>query len=143
MSWFTSIFSSGVDKVVDSVTDGLDKLFTSDEERLQLKNALQVEMNKLKTEMENKSLEYEKEVTKRWTSDNDNMVTRMVRPISYIFVLALFAIMVLTDGNIGEFSINQSYIPVIETLLATMTIAYFGSRGVEKTMKSFKGNKEN
>lgn len=135
MSWFTSIFSSGVDKVVDSVADGLDNLFTSDEERLTLKNALQVEMNKLKLEMENKSVEYEKEVTKRWTSDNESIITKLVRPVGYSFVLLLFGIMVLSDGNIGEFKVAESYYGIIETLLVTMTVAYFGSRGYEKGMK--------
>jgi uncharacterized membrane protein (DUF106 family) len=139
MSWFTSIISGGVDKVVDSVSNGLDALFTSDEERLKLKNALQKEMNKLELELENKSMEYEKEITKRWESDNEHFITRLVRPISYIFVLVLFALMVLFDGNVGEINIVDSYIPVIETLLVTMTIAYFGSRGGEKMMKTFKG----
>lgn len=137
MSWIKDIFTGGADKIVDSVSKGLDNLFTSDEERLQLKNALQVEMNKLSTELEAKSLEYEKEVTSRWTSDNEHIFTRLVRPISYIFVLVLFAIMVLGDGNIG-ITVKDAYVPVIETLLTTMTIAYFGSRGVEKSIKHFK-----
>lgn len=137
MSWITDIFSGGVDKVVDSVSKGLDNLFTSDEERLQLKNALQTEMNKMQIEIENKSMEFEKEITERWKSDNEHIFTRLVRPISYIFVLILFAIMVIGDGNIG-INIKNAYVPVIETLLTTMTIAYFGSRGVEKSIKHFK-----
>ena len=139
MSWFSSILSSGVDKVVDSVATGLDNLFTSDEERLVLKNKLQEEMNKLQLELEEKSVEYEKEITKRWSSDNEHFITRLVRPISYIFVLALFALMVLFDGNLGDMKIVEAYIPVIETLLVTMTVAYFGSRGAEKITKVFKG----
>ena len=35
-----SILAGGIDKVVDSVGNAIDKLVTSDEERLQLKNAL-------------------------------------------------------------------------------------------------------
>ena len=94
-------------------------------------------MNVFKTDMESKSLEYEKEITKRWESDSEHTITRLVRPVSFIAVLCLFGVMVLFDGNVGEISIKSAYIPVIETLLATMTISYFGSRGVEKTMKSF------
>jgi uncharacterized membrane protein (DUF106 family) len=135
MSWFSGIISGGVDKVVDSVSKGLDSLFTSDEERLKLRNALQKEMNNLQLELENKSVEYEKEVTKRWESDNEHFITRLVRPISYIFILVLFALMVLFDGNLGDMHIQEAYIPVIETLLVTMTIAYFGSRGAEKVTK--------
>ena len=141
MSWFSSILSGGVDKVVDSVSKGLDNLFTSDEERLVLKNKLQEEMNKLELELESKSIEYEKQISERWKSDNEHFITRLVRPISYIFVLALFALMVLFDGNVGEIHIVDAYIPVIETLLITMTVAYFGSRGAEKMTKTFKGCK--
>lgn len=138
MSFFTKIFSGGVDKVVDSIGNAIDSLVTSDEEKLILSNKLAEEMNKFKVSMEDKSLEYEKTVTDRWKSDNEHIITRLVRPLSYMFVLFLFAIMVLFDGNKGEFSITESYIPVIETLLVTMTVALFGSRGAEKTMKYFK-----
>jgi len=139
MSWISNIFSSGAAKVVDSVGSALDGVFTSDEERLQLENELKKAMNVFKQDMENKSLEFEKEITKRWQSDAEHTITRLVRPLSYIAVLSLFGFIVLLDGNYGGFVVNTAYIPVIETLLATMTVAYFGSRGVEKTMKSFKG----
>jgi hypothetical protein len=98
-------------------------------------------MNKFKLQLQEKANDYEKEVTKRWVSDNEHFMTRLVRPLSYIFVLVLFAIMVLCDGNLGQFTINQSYISVIQTLLATMTVAYFGSRGIEKSIKHFKKEK--
>ncbi len=42
------------------------------------------------------------------------------------------------DGNVGEFNVNQAYIPMLETILVTVTIAYFGSRGVEKVTKTVK-----
>lgn len=81
----------------------------------------------------------EKEISKRWISDNENLLTRIVRPLSFAMVLILFGGIVLTDGNIGQFKINEAYIPVIETLLTTMVLAYFGSRGMEKITKQFKG----
>lgn len=137
MSW-TSIFSGGVDKIVDSVSKGLDELFTSDEERLKAEEL----MARIKAEAHLKDeeikLEFEKEITKRWTSDNEHIITRLVRPVSYISILALFGFIVLLDGNMGEFAVNTAYIPVIESLLAIMTVAYFGSRGAEKISKSIK-----
>ncbi|MCW8932180.1 MAG: hypothetical protein OQL19_18345 [Gammaproteobacteria bacterium] len=141
MNWFTSLFSSGASTVIDSVGNAIDKLVTSDEEKITLKNELASSMNKFTLEMEAKSNEFEQEITKRWVSDNEHIITRLVRPLSYSFVLVVFAVVIFADGNIGEFAINQAYIPVIETLLATMTVAYFGSRGAEKTMKHFKGGK--
>jgi Na+/serine symporter len=109
---------------------------------LKLKNELTTIITNHEAVMETKAIEFEQEITKRWTSDNEHLVTRLVRPISYMLVLTVFGIMIFTDGNIGMFSIKDGYLPIIETLLATMTIAYFGSRGVEKTMKHFK-SKEN
>lgn len=140
MSWFSSLITGGVDKVVDSVATGLDSLFTSDEEKLILKNELEKIRNQMKLEQLELAQEQEKEITKRWVSDNENILTRLIRPISFIFVLILFGAIILTDGNIGEFKVNIAYIPVIETLLTTMVIAYFGSRGAEKITKSFKEN---
>ena len=134
MSWLGKLFSDGASKLVDSI----DGLVTSDEERLKLRNELQAGMNQLAIEMEAKANEHEQEITKRWQSDNEHAITRLVRPLSYTAVLVLFGAIVIADGNIGGFVVNTAYIPVIETLLATMTIAYFGSRGVEKTMKNFK-----
>ena len=137
MNWL-SIFSGGIDKVVDSVFNGIDELVTSDEEKLALKN----ELIKAKMEAEKQARidasAYEQEITKRWVSDNEHIYTRLVRPVSFSMVLALFGSVVLTDGNIGEFTVNPSYIPVIETLLVTMVISYFGSRGIEKVSKVMK-----
>jgi spore maturation protein SpmB len=138
MSWFTDLFSSGVSKVVDSVGAVIDDLHTSDEEKLALKQKIEIEMNKFRIEQMNAQAKYDQEITKRWTSDNEFQVTRLVRPLSFTAVLVLFGAVILTDGNIGEFSIKAAYIPVLEGLLYTMVVAYFGSRGAEKITKTIK-----
>ena len=135
MSWFSNLFSEGAAKVTDSISKGLDSLFTSDEERLQAKILIEKEINTFKVAQLSALAQYDKEVTKRWTSDNEHFITRMVRPLSFIFVQILFGSIVLLDGNMGEFSVKEAYIPVIEGLMLTMTIAYFGSRGAEKVFK--------
>lgn len=137
MSWFTTLFSSGVDKVVDSVADGLDSLFTSDEEKLILKNKLESIRNEMKVKAMEDALQHEQEITKRWTSDNEHFITRLVRPLSFAWLMVLFSVVVVGDSNWG-FTVKDAYIPVIETLLVTMTVAYFGSRGLEKVSK-FRG----
>ncbi len=138
MSILTNILTGSVDKIVDSVSSGLDSLFTSDEEKLILRNELHKIKNEMKLEQIKIAQEQEGEITKRWLSDNENIITRLVRPISFCFILILFGAIVLTDGNVGEFKINEAYVPVIETLLVTMVISYFGSRGLEKVTKSMK-----
>jgi hypothetical protein len=78
------------------------------------------------------------EVTKRLKYDNEHTITRLVRPITYASMFIMFLSMVFFDGNIGEFTINPLYVPVIQSLFGTMTVFYFGSRGIEKVMKTWK-----
>ena len=95
--------------------------------------------NILLQEMENDMVEMV-EVTKRLGMDNEHAVTRLVRPVSYGAMFVLFMSLVLLDGNMGEFTVDKAYVPVIQSLFSTMTIFYFGSRGIEKVMKEFKKN---
>ena len=135
MSWLSEIFSSSASAIVDSVGNAIDKLVTSDEEKLQLKNELvkiQLEATLKANEQAN---EAEGQITERWKSDNEHWLTRLVRPLSYAWVILLFSSVVIMDGNIGQFKINVAYIPVIESLLITMTLAYFGARTIEKFKK--------
>tara|TARA_R110000822_G_scaffold302649_2_gene427010 strand:- start:73219 stop:73725 length:507 start_codon:yes stop_codon:yes gene_type:complete len=77
------------------------------------------------------------ELTKRLQSDNEHPITRLVRPISYGLMFILFLSCVFFDGNVGTFKIKEVYIPTIESLFGTMTVFYFGSRGIEKIMKTW------
>ena len=139
MGMFDSIVTAGVEKIVDVALDGIDKLFTSDDERLAHKTKLTIATQEFKLQLEQSLGKFEEEVTKRWQSDNEHMVTRLVRPLSFAWVIVLFSVIIVGDSNFG-FNVKEAYIPVMETLLTTMTIAYFGSRGVEKGIKHFKGN---
>ena len=135
MSWFTDLFSSGVSQVIDSVGKAIDENTTSDEEREKIKLALTKELNDFKSKQLTAQADYDKEITKRLISDNEHIITRLIRPLSYCFILFCFVILVFFDGNLGGFAVNKAYIPVIENLLTVMTIFYFGSRGIEKVTK--------
>ncbi len=141
MAWYnpTTWFSEGAEKVIGAIGSIVDNVHTSEEEKQLIMLELQKQMDKMQQSQLEAQAKYDEEITKRWQSDNEHTVTRLVRPISFAFILLLFALVVLFDGNIGEFSINPAYIPVIEGLLYTMVIAYFGSRGAEKLTKSIKG----
>jgi len=134
----SSILSGGIDKIVDSVGSAVDKIFTNDEEKLQLKNALVEIKIKAQLETENNYLKHEQEITKRWQSDNEHIITRAVRPGVVIWSFFLLTVVMVLDGNIGTFTVKEAYIPILETIVITVTIAYFGSRGVEKTAKVIK-----
>tara|TARA_R110002072_G_scaffold71234_1_gene171062 strand:- start:1096 stop:1569 length:474 start_codon:yes stop_codon:yes gene_type:complete len=90
-------------------------------------------------EMANKLLDMDilemQQITARLKSDNEHIVTRLVRPVAYGAMFMLFMFVVLLDGNLGEFQIKAQYIPVIQSLFGTMTMFYFGSRGAEKIAK--------
>tara|TARA_R110000796_G_scaffold138093_1_gene254162 strand:+ start:798 stop:1286 length:489 start_codon:yes stop_codon:yes gene_type:complete len=111
--------------------NGLGELIRAD------KTLSQPDKDILLQEMENDMVEMV-EITKRLQIDSEHAITRMIRPVSYAAMFVLFMSVVLLDGNLGTFSIDKAYIPVIQSLFGTMTIFYFGSRGVEKIMKTFK-----
>ena len=148
MSWFTDIISTGVDKVVDSVGNAIDKNMTTDHERMQMQNELEkirlqakLDAAKLEAEAESKM---DEEVTKRWQADmqGDDPAAKKVRPYSLVYMLFLMTIIVLGDSiQLLQFEVKDSYISLIETLLVTMVVAYFGSRGIEKVTQIKNGIK--
>ena len=138
MGWFTDLFTSGFAKVVDSVGGVIDNLHTSDDEKLAAKQKLTEEMNRFQAIMLEAQAQYDKQITERLKSDNQHWMTRLIRPLSMAVMLGLFVVVVLMDGNIGRFSINPDYIPVIETLLQTMIVFYFGARTIDKGVTYFK-----
>ena len=101
------------------------------------KNLLEADKNILLQEMENDMIEMV-EVTKRLQIDSEHTLTRLVRPVTYGAMFLMFLACVFLDGNIGTFAIDKAYVPVIQSLFGTMTIFYFGSRGIEKVMKTMK-----
>ena len=79
-----------------------------------------------------------KEATERLRIDSEHSITRLVRPVTYMFFSIVFFSLVFFDGNIGDFTVNKAYVPVIETIFSTMTVFYFSSRGFEKIAKTWK-----
>lgn len=139
MSWWTQLFAGGIDKVVSSVGEAADRLITSDEERGKLKNELALieakallDGKKMELEAETK---LEEEVTKRWQADlgQDDVLAKRVRPISLLFLLLFMSGIIIADSiNVVGFDVKPAYIGLIESLLLTVFVAYFGSRGIEK-----------
>lgn len=134
-------FSAPVDKVVDSVGTAIDKLVTSDEERLALKNELANARLQANLEGEKLELEFDKELTKRHQLDmqSDDKLSKRIRPLSLVFLLGVTAILSITDGNIVwndyVFTIQEHYIDIYQSLLLLAFGFYFGGRSVEKVAK--------
>jgi hypothetical protein len=69
------------------------------------------------------------EISKRWESDmkSDSWLSKNTRPMALIFLT-----LSLLDGFNLSFGIDSEWIGLLKSLLITVYVAYFGSRGVEK-----------
>ena len=116
--------------VVKQVGDVIDNLSTSEEERLEAKR----KMEEVLMQAESQAQE---QVTRRWEADmkSDNWLSKNIRPLICIFLTAMFIIISIFDGNLGEFVISPAYIPIYQTLLITVYGAYFAGRSIEKIRK--------
>ena len=74
------------------------------------------------------------EVTKRWTSDmeSDSWLSKNTRPLALIFLTIVTTLIIIVDSTGLNFEVKHSWIMLLETLLVTVYVAYFGSRGAEK-----------
>ena len=122
-----SILGGLVSKVLPAATNLIDELHTSGEEKAAAKQ-------KLEELLVSAEADAQKEVTERWNADmqSGNWLAANIRPITLIFLTAVFAILSVTDGNIGEFAIGDAYKPIYQTLLLTVYCAYFAGRSIEK-----------
>ena len=124
MGILNKLFNSG--DVIKEVGGVLDNLTTSKQEKLQAKK-----------EIKQVVLDYEKsmqeQVTSRWLSDNNgSLLTKNIRPLALAFLTFMFVLISVFSGNIGQFNIQEEFIPVYQTLLIVIYTAYFGGRSFEK-----------
>ena len=124
--------SGGVIKEVGNV---IDKLTTTEEERLEVKKQIQ-------QILEDADSKAQEEVSKRWEADmrSDSFLSKNIRPMVLIYLTVIFTVCAFFDGNVGEFIIAEEYIPIFQTLLVTVYGAYFVGRTWEKA-KSISNNK--
>ncbi len=123
ISWLTG-------GLVKEVGDVIDKLTTTKEEKLEIKNQLQVILEKAEANAQT-------EITSRWKSDmsSDSFLSKNIRPMVLIYLTFIFSVLAFADGNIGQFKIAEAYIPIFQTLLVTVYGAYFVGRSWEKGRK--------
>ena len=119
--------------VIKEVGNVIDKLTTTEEERLEAKRQLQI----IFEEADNNA---QQQVTDRWNADmaSDSWLAKNIRPLVLVFLTFVFSLLAFTDGNIGEFRIAKEYIPIFQTLLVTVYGAYFVGRTWEKAKSIIK-----
>ncbi len=129
IQWLTG----GVIKEVGSV---IDKLTTTEEEKLLIKKQIQEIMEKANNDAD-------AQITRRWESDmkSDSWLSKNTRPMALIFLSFMAIAFIWVDSHHEiSFTVEQEWIGLLKQLLTTVYIAYFGSRGVEK-FKSISNNK--
>tara|TARA_Y100001973_G_C5183290_1_gene326221 strand:- start:909 stop:1364 length:456 start_codon:yes stop_codon:yes gene_type:complete len=74
------------------------------------------------------------EVSKRWSSDmqSDSWLSKNTRPMALIFLTVSMVLLIFVDSSDIEFSVDSGWIDLLKSLLITVYVAYFGSRGAEK-----------
>ena len=74
------------------------------------------------------------EVSKRWTADmkSDSWLSKNTRPMSLIFLTLSMVLLILLDSFEWDFNVSEGWVSLLQTLLVTVYVAYFGSRGAEK-----------
>tara|TARA_R100000935_G_scaffold57478_1_gene91492 strand:- start:290 stop:688 length:399 start_codon:yes stop_codon:yes gene_type:complete len=117
--------------VINSISNAIDKLTTTEEEKLIIKKQIQEILEKADTEAQ-------EQVSKRWEYDmkSDSFLSKNIRPMVLIYLTFIFTVLSFFDGNISGFVVAEEYIPIFQTLLVTVYGAYFVGRSWEKTKRS-------
>ena len=128
MKKLLSLLTGGLIKDVGNV---IDKLTTTDEERLAAKQKIQELLEKADRDAQT-------QITERWKLDmqSDSFLSKNIRPLVLIYLTVIFTALAFFDGNIGGFKVAEEYIPIFQSLLITVYGAYFVGRTWEKSKKS-------
>lgn len=141
MSFITDIFSNSVGAVVDSVGSAIDKLVTSDAEKLALKNELIKIQTDAKLKEQEIDIQYAMEATKRQSNDmqSDSWLSKNIRPMTLIFILVMYSLLSISSGF--EFEVTESYVSLLGEWGMLIMSFYFSGRTIEKVSSIIKDKK--
>lgn len=126
-----------IKKIASPITDIVDKAVVDKDLKKQLKHEIEQSL------LDQQNM-IEKEISKRHALDmkSDSWLSKNIRPMTLAFLIFVFVVISFFDGNIGSFSVDESYIPVYQRLLSLVFTFYFGSRGFEKITKIYKDSEK-
>ena len=77
------------------------------------------------------------EVSSRWSDDmaSDSWLSKNTRPLTLIYLTVATTLYIVLDSMNISFDIDAAWVELLKTLLVTVYVAYFGSRGFEKFNK--------
>ena len=111
---------AGLLRMVGGLIGGSDSITPQDkEEALKLLEMDMVEME---------------EISKRWTADmsSDSWLSKNTRPMTLIFLTVSSVFLIILDSLNIDFGVSTEWIDLLKSLLITVYVAYFGSRGINK-----------
>ena len=141
MSFWASVkgfFSGSAGTIIEKTGEAIDRLVTSDEERLILKNEMAKIVNDEIKENHRHIEALESEVTSRHLADmkSDSWLSKNIRPLTLIFLTV--AVVALAYLTVFKADVNpealEMWIGLFTGLLMLVYGFYFGSRGIEKVM---------
>ena len=108
MKKLLSLLTGGLIKDVGNV---IDKLTTTDEERLAAKQKIQELLEKADQDAQT-------QISERWKLDmqSDSFLSKNIRPLVLIYLTVIFTALAFFDGNIGGFKVAEEYIPIFQSL---------------------------
>ena len=114
--------SSGVLGIVKNLIDKEDPKILPPEDKEKALKLLELDQIELQ------------EVSKRWESDmkSDSWLSKNTRPMTLIYLTVITSLYIILDSLDIAFEIDESWVELLKTLLVTIYVAYFGSRGFEK-----------
>ena len=79
-------------------------------------------------------------VSERWKADMtaDSWLSKNVRPMTLVFLTLACTILIVIDSFHTLFDVDSAWVDLLKTLLVTVYVAYFGSRGAEKVFHKSK-----
>lgn len=135
-----SIINKFTGGIVNEVSTGLDNLFTSDEERLQARNAFAAINEKIVAGGNELAAKINQAITDRHKADmmSDSWLSKNVRPLALVIMttFTLLFLMFVQPETPVELSTYEVKLGLLTSLDLLIFGFYFGSRGVEKVVAS-------
>ena len=63
---------------------------------------------------------------------SDSWLSKNTRPLTLIFLTVCMMLLIFIDSTGLDFSVDSGWVDLLKSLLITVYVAYFGSRGAEK-----------
>ena len=76
-------------------------------------------------------------ISTRWSSDmkSDSWLSKNTRPLTLIYLTLASTLLIVLVSFHTRFDVDSAWVELLKTLLITVYVAYFGSRGAEKVQK--------